>query len=175
MILEFFFPMKPLPKQGWKTGRNAKTGKYIAYTDHALKDYQKMISILARQQIRKQIPGFEPWTGPVEVICLEYRYCPPERLKSADKAYIKSGMSLPKTTRPDVHDNLAKALFDALNGIVYIDDAQVWRLREVKKVFSKREGIFLQIACRNADDNNIPESSLIKYAVPPQNGGITAA
>lgn len=175
MMLEFFFPMKPLPKQGWKTGRNAKTGKYIAYIDHALKDYQKMISILAKRQIQKQIPGFEPWTGPVEVMCLEYRYRPPERLKSADRVHIENGMSLPKTTRPDVHDNLAKALFDALNGIVYRDDAQVWRMREVKKVFAKEEGIFLQIACKNIDDNNYISSSWGKSYVPPFSGGITAA
>ena len=44
----------------------------------------------------------------------------------------------PKVTKPDV-DNLAKAILDALNGVAYEDDSQVYWL-EVKKWYVENGG-----------------------------------
>ncbi len=40
-------------------------------------------------------------------------------------------MGIPKTSRPDA-DNCGKLVGDALNGIAYADDSQVWQMRAIK-------------------------------------------
>ena len=45
---------------------------------------------------------------------------------------------IPSGSRPDA-DNLAKAVMDALNGIVYMDDGQVWHL-DVRKWYHEIGG-----------------------------------
>ena len=50
----------------------------------------------------------------------------------------RSMASEPKTTKPD-SDNLSKAILDALNGVAYEDDSQVYWL-EVKKWYVENGG-----------------------------------
>lgn len=48
------------------------------------------------------------------------------------------------TVKPDI-DNLIKGLFDAANGIAWIDDNRVAELGNVKKVYSYTPGIIFEI------------------------------
>ena len=50
-----------------------------------------------------------------------------------------------KTTKPDITDNLAKMLFDCLEGIVYINDSQICEMYDVKKIYGFQPGIYLTI------------------------------
>jgi Holliday junction resolvase RusA-like endonuclease len=53
-----------------------------------------------------------------------------ERPKSHSK--IRRARAEPKTSRPDI-DNLVKLGLDALNGVAYIDDGQVYWLNAEKR------------------------------------------
>jgi crossover junction endodeoxyribonuclease RusA len=68
--------------------------------------------------------GGRPYTGPV---VLRLSFVLP-RPKSAPKARV-----LPATKRPDC-DKLARACFDAMSGVCYLDDAQVVDFRASKQV-----------------------------------------
>jgi len=48
------------------------------------------------------------------------------------------------TSKPDI-DNLIKGVFDALNGIVWVDDGQVCHIGEQKKIYSHEPGIELEV------------------------------
>jgi Holliday junction resolvase RusA-like endonuclease len=58
-----------------------------------------------------------PLTGPLGVNAMFILPCPKSRQK---KNYGKTW----HTTKPDI-DNLQKALFDALNGLAWVDDKQI--------------------------------------------------
>ena len=66
----------------------------------------------------------EPHTGPVEVE-LEFHFARPKAMKDDPHRF------LPRPARPDI-DNLEKMVLDALNGIAYLDDAQVYHVRKWK-------------------------------------------
>lgn len=94
-----------------------------------------------------QLPkGFESFKGAVRVISLVYQY----EYNKGDiekSKRIRKPIPLPhwKTTSPDVVDNLNKALFDALNGVVYDDDKQVVLVERMCKIWGKENKITLEI------------------------------
>ncbi|MGE4302198.1 MAG: RusA family crossover junction endodeoxyribonuclease [Victivallaceae bacterium] len=55
----------------------------------------------------------------------EFLFTLPKNAKKADREMLGRGEFLPKTTRPDLTDNLFKGLIDALTGIVWRDDALI--------------------------------------------------
>lgn len=52
-----------------------------------------------------------------------------------------------KTTKPDLQDNLNKALFDALEGVVWERDQNVVAMDNLKKYYSDTNRIILHIKC----------------------------
>jgi Holliday junction resolvase RusA-like endonuclease len=54
-----------------------------------------------------------------------------------------------KHTKPDLHDNLNKALFDALEGIVWERDQNVVAMDDVKKYYATTNKIILYLQCLN--------------------------
>lgn len=52
-----------------------------------------------------------------------------------------------KHTKPDLHDNLNKALFDALEGIVWERDQNVVAMDDVKKYYGTTDQIIIHIKC----------------------------
>lgn len=92
-------------------------GRRLVYTPpHPCKVYKRTIELLARQKFPT------PLLGPVSVHVLAVF----PRL-----AWDKLPGSAPHTSKPDC-DNVAKAVMDALNGVAFVDDAQVSQLT-VKK------------------------------------------
>lgn len=94
--------------------------------------------------------------GPVELTIVSVLPIPPSWKRSKRDAALKG--DLRPTGKPD-HDNLAKAASDALNRIVFLDDAQVVDCRSAK-FFG--EIPYVQIAVRaapfSAPGNVIPFS-----------------
>lgn len=91
----------------------------------------KIRSDLKIQMLSKRI--LKPLEGPV---CVETTFGMPTP-KSWPKKRLKNIFDkiTPHTSKPDV-DNLAKWVLDLLNGIAFVDDAQVTRL-SAKKVYTK--------------------------------------
>ena len=91
-----------------------------AYTPKATRDYERAIRE-AFENAPERPP--EPFSGPIAVCIMTYRQLP--------KSTPKSVTSEPDTHKPDV-DNVAKIVLDALNGVAWLDDAQVTSLTVAK-------------------------------------------
>ena len=88
----------------------------MVYTDTVTATYETAIKMLTKSQLNKY---FVPFDGAISVsISIEIT-----RPKSVTRDY--------PSVKPDL-DNYAKAILDALNGIVWLDDAQICSLQVVK-------------------------------------------
>lgn len=114
-INQTFIPIKPIPLA--RPRFNRRTG--AVYTPYACQAYKRQFA-----QAYKRISGqIEPHTGPLEVF-VRFYLKKPKALKST--YHVK---------RPDT-DNLIKALLDALNGVAWLDDSQIWNIH-AQKVYVK--------------------------------------
>ena len=108
-------------------GRPRFTRGGHAYTPKATRDYEAAI-MEAYMNAPERPP--EPFSGPLDVTIVTSRQLP----KSTPKSVIRE----PDTHKPDV-DNIAKVVLDALNGVAWLDDAQVTSLTVVKLDRERRE------------------------------------
>lgn len=108
-------------------GRPRFTRSGRPYTPKATRDYERAI-----RDAFENAPGRprEPFSGPISVCIMTYRQLP----KSTPKSVIRE----PDTHKPDA-DNVAKVVLDALNGVAWLDDAQVTSLTVVKLDRKRRE------------------------------------
>ena len=124
-MITFIVPGKPVGKG---RPRAAARGKHITlYTPQKTATYESTVALAADQAMA----GKPLITGPVETLMTIVLPVPaswPKR-KQADAL---AGVVMP-TSKPDM-DNVVKAIFDAINGIVWTDDVQVVGLR-VRKVY----------------------------------------
>lgn len=119
-----------------------------AYTPHKTKAYEHRIAIACRQAN----PGIKPWPAGTPLTLTVIARCGIP--KSATRAQRKAMQSLDvlPTKKPDA-DNIAKAVADALNGIVYHDDSQiVWML--VCKQYSDSPGLLVDINGPDLEDDD---------------------
>ena len=100
----------------------------MQYSDRKAKAYEQAI----RDSVIAQYRG-EPLDGPLIVSIYAWLKKP----KSSKLAY--------PTVKPDA-DNIAKAVLDSLNGILWFDDKQICELT-VRKVYAERDLIELEV-CR---------------------------
>lgn len=101
-------------------GRPRFTRGGHAYTPKGTRDYERAIRE-AYENAPRRPP--EPFSGPIAVCIMTYRQLP--------KLTPKRVLSEPDTHKPDA-DNIAKVVLDALNGVAWLDDAQVTSLTVVK-------------------------------------------
>ena len=123
--VRFTVPGKPVGKG---RPRAAKRGKSIVlYTPETTVKYESTVALAASQAMA----GRPLITGPAEVLMTMVLPVPVSwsKRKQADAL---AGQLMP-TGRPDA-DNVIKAIFDAINKIVWTDDAQVVGLR-LRKVY----------------------------------------
>lgn len=94
-----------------------------------------------RQEARQVMDGHPPLTGPVKVHFLAVfapaSSWPQWRQKAAHLGVLKN------TQKPDV-DNLVKIAQDAVNGIVFTDDAQIFEM-SVRKEYGDQPRIELSV------------------------------
>lgn len=104
-------------------------------------DFEKKISLMARSQLPK---GFEIWKNkPLVIESLKYTF--PYK-KSEKKSVVKQGLEVPKMTKPDLTDNLNKALLDALEGLVFDNDSRIYKIQNSEKVYGSESAINLIIS-----------------------------
>lgn len=140
----FLIKGEPKPKQSARF-RIAKSGDksfIMSYQKKAVKQAESDII----SQILGQLPaGFEPLKGKLAIKKLHYVFAPIKSLKKADLELINSGGAVYKSTKPDLTDNLSKGLFDALEGIVYLNDSQICSIDNVRKFYGNVPRIELVI------------------------------
>lgn len=126
-VIRFFVPGKP---QGKGRPRAAKRGKFVRmYTPEATVNYESTVRLFASQAMA----GRPPMTGPMMVV-MSIMLPIPASWSKRKRAQAIAGQVLP-TTKPDT-DNVIKAVYDAINGVVWVDDVQV-----VDEHTTKRYGV----------------------------------
>lgn len=127
MLLEFFIPGIPIAKGRPRFVR--ATGR--TYTPEATMAGERNIAYFAAAAMR----GRPLFSDPLELHIVA-TYLPPKSRTRAQRALPWAPF---RGARPDV-DNILKALLDACNGVVWVDDAIVASVR-VAKVYGEQPGI----------------------------------
>ena len=135
MKIQLIFDIKPMAKQSFRTTRTGQK-----YLDASVIKYRKAIRNMAIAQMRNQ--KAEKIEGAVNMNIV-YAFRRPQSLSKKERNEIDGGKTVPKTTKPDI-DNLTKAILDALNGIVWKDDAQVTQIN-IQKIWSAKDQIEVEI------------------------------
>lgn len=133
-VIEFVVVGKPIP-QGSKVIRYR--GRYAALADdnaNELKPFRRRVAMLAHMQMQ----GRPLMQGPVQMRLVFKLYRP----KNASKA------NPPTAAKKPDNDKLQRAVYDALTGVVYRDDAQVVDVWSRKMVAEEGEPMSVQIAVR---------------------------
>jgi Holliday junction resolvase RusA-like endonuclease len=133
-------PIKPVPHQSVRVTRSGRT-----YQPKRIIDYKKQV----QEAVQGQLPGgFSCIKAdtPIHITRLHYVF---EYPKSFSKKKRNEDIMHFKHTKPDLHDNLNKALFDALEGIVWERDQNVVAMDDVKKYYATTNKIILYLQCLN--------------------------
>ena len=131
--IEFFVPGAPVGKGRPRAARRG--AGVVMFTPDKTAGYEALVAAAASNAMRAEAGPL--FTGPLEAV-LEMRIPIPASWSKAHKAAALAGIELP-TSRPDI-DNVAKAILDACNGVVFRDDAQVVML-VATKAFSDEPGV----------------------------------
>ena len=123
----------PKAKQSFKYTKNGKK-----YRPKEVTEEQNSIRSQAAAQLKQSYPGFKPFTGPVAMQVV-FRFPPLRGMSKRIREQISNNGLVPKTTKPD-RGNLIKLLEDALEGVVYLNDSQVWKSTEMK-IYGDTPGI----------------------------------
>ena len=116
------------------------------YQPKRITDYKKQVQEAVREQLPEGFCCIKADT-PIAVTTLHYVFAYP---KSMPKYKKNSSYIQYKVTKPDLHDNLNKALFDALEGVLWERDQNVVAMDGVKKYYGESDGIILNIQCLNS-------------------------
>jgi Holliday junction resolvase RusA-like endonuclease len=108
---------------------------YINRSPQKTVDFESMVAWHAREAMA----GKPLYEGAL-IVHLYYGIPIPKSLEPR----IKRGEIIYPTKRPDI-DNYEKSVLDAMNGVVYNDDAQIVILRHIKR-YSRNPRVFVRIS-----------------------------
>jgi Holliday junction resolvase RusA-like endonuclease len=139
-MINLTLPIKAVPHQSVRVTRFGRT-----YQPKKILDYKSLV----KEAVRERLPdGFSVICAdtPIEIVQLHYVFEWPKSFsaKKRNSEYIYY-----KVTKPDLHDNLNKALFDALEGVVWERDQNVVSMNDVKKYYGNTNQIIMKIRCLN--------------------------
>jgi Holliday junction resolvase RusA-like endonuclease len=115
-VISFFVDMVPVGKA------RARVTRHGTYTPKATVEAERLIG----WECKKTMAGAKPLEGAVEIEIVTF-FPIPESWSKAKKAEAYW-----HTSKPD-GDNIAKLVKDSLNGVAWIDDAQVARQTIIKR------------------------------------------
>lgn len=130
-MFQMFADIEPVAKA------RARIGQYGAFTPKKTKEFEKTLFFLIKNNMLKN--DIKIVEGPVSVEIIFYFKYP----KSYKKIFSEEKIDIRKMTRPDI-DNLAKSVLDAMNGVVYKDDGQIWKIT-CSKVYSEVSGVHIRV------------------------------
>lgn len=120
----FTIPGVPVAKGRAKFARR---GAFVtAYTPEKTVNYENLVKMMAAQAMG----GAKPLECPVSAH-ITLNIIPPASWSLKKRQRALNGELLP-TSKPDI-DNVVKGMFDAMNGIVFVDDKQVCCLYVAKR------------------------------------------
>lgn len=131
MVFEITIPGNPVAK-----GR-PRVGRYGTYTPRKTADYESYVEY----RWAAEYGNIKPSDKPLKAEIIFYMPIPKSASKKA-KIAMESGVTA-HIKKPDI-DNMAKTVLDALNGLAYVDDSQIYSLT-LYKTYSERPGIYLKI------------------------------
>ncbi|UXY55371.1 RusA family crossover junction endodeoxyribonuclease [Pseudomonas tohonis] len=138
-IVEFFVPGEPVGKGRPKTSARRVGDKVFTkhYTPAKTVNYEGLIAHAGSQamQARALI------VGPV-LVEMHMGLSIPQSMSKKRKALAVAGRVFP-TKKPDM-DNVIKAIFDGLNGVVWVDDVQVVDT-VVRKRYAETPGVRVRV------------------------------
>lgn len=123
MVVQFTIPGEPIPQPRHRAVSFGGKARMYLPTKHPVQPFKEAVALMARQAH----PG-EPLEGPLSCRLVFTLPRPKTRTRKT-----KPNPRYYSTSRPDV-DNLAKAVLDALNGLLFRDDSQIATLMLVKEV-----------------------------------------
>lgn len=136
-MMQIHFQVEGDPK-GKGRPRFTQAGKFTrVYTDKQTLDYESLIKSFAMEAMGST----DPLETPVSVFLYIRHPIPKSYSKKRTEACL-SGLERP-TKKPD-WDNVSKTICDAMNGIVYVDDAQVVDAH-VTKVYASKAGVDVMV------------------------------
>ena len=127
----FLVPGQPQGKGRPRVGKVA--GHVRMFTPPKTESYEALIALFAHQAMQ----GRPLIVGPVRVD-LELVCGIPASWSKKKRAQAEQGAIRP-TTKPDL-DNTAKVFFDAINGVVWVDDVQVVTM-SARKAYGAAPGV----------------------------------
>ena len=128
--IAFFVPGQPVAK-GRPRAFKMKNGNIGAYSPGKTVEYEDAVRLQARKVMPEQI-----YDCPLRVHIQFYMTRPASKPKKAVRP----------TTKPDI-DNLAKAITDAMNGLIYADDSRICEMVLAKyyEPDSRKVGVRVQV------------------------------
>lgn len=135
MIVAFTVPGQPVGKGRPRIGKVGAHSRM--FTPAKTVSYEGTVATFAHQAMA----GIALLEGPLEVgmdIVLQI----PASWSGKQQHRAEIGQILP-TTKPDI-DNVEKAIFDALNGVVWRDDVQVVRVVKAKR-YGRAPGVSVTV------------------------------
>lgn len=134
---ELVFSMTGAPRGQGRPRAAARGGFARVYKDPKSRKYEASVEALAGRAMR----GHPPFTGALSV-SLRFRMPIPKSATKAARAAMAAG-EVAHVGKPDI-DNLQKAIFDGMNGVVFGDDAQVTRAF-CTKIYSDTPGVDVRV------------------------------
>lgn len=128
MAIAFTIPGEPIPQPRHRAVSIGGKARLYLPTKHPVQPYKEAVALMARQAH----PG-EPLEGALSCRLVFILPRPKGRTRKT-----RPNPRYYSTARPDV-DNLAKAVLDALNGLLFRDDSQIATLMIVKQVANSDE------------------------------------
>ena len=133
-MIKLDLDIKAVPHQSVRVTRRGFT-----YQPKKIKDYKNTIQTMVREQLPDHFCLIPKGTA-ISINKLHYVF---EYPKSFSK--VKQKNTIFKTTKPDLHDNLNKALFDALEGVVWEQDQNICLMKDVRKIYGTANKIEIEI------------------------------
>lgn len=135
LLFDFSVPVKAAGKG--RPRLTTRGGFAHAYTPAKTRDFERTVAMYAN----RAMSGYPPIaSGRAVSIQIAVSLVPPLSMSKKRRSALFGAFCVKK---PDV-DNVAKAILDAMNGIVYEDDSQVAGL-VIKKFYAEKDEINIKI------------------------------
>ena len=129
MKLTLELNIRPLAHQSFKIGRGG-----IKYKPKKVKDYETYLRRLVTEKLPKDFSIITAGSE-IKVNYIEYIYAYPKSFSK--KRRVKTF----KVTKPDLQDNLNKAFFDSLEGLLYEQDQNIVEINKMSKFYGETDKI----------------------------------